>query len=380
MAERWYLYGDDPGLALDQLQRDLVAAPGPLERAELIRYLPNLGAFDQAHHWLVEREPALLDTLHGRATLMRLQQHWGDANPWMAMLAEQSRGRFEQYCDDLLQSPEPLDCWLGGGLGDQLECLARLPGVLGAPPLGQRLRLVFPEQCRQAMEPLLQRWWPSSQARWCFDAGEPRSLQQRAWISRLPLFALLTRSGLWRPATPVAGAGGRGWPGAPRSQVLCCWRSKVDPEEKLWAHLRSLPFFEILQLYHLLVPWAAAQGLHLVDLTRYRPEEARGLARFAPTLQLAEPQVSSLADTADLLLASRGVISVDTALVHLAGWFDWPTLLLLHQHPDERWQPLIAAGGDDGRRRVLQQDTYNRWGPLLQRLLAVLPDWPPVLG
>ena len=380
MAERWYLYGDDPGLALDQLQRDLVAAPGPLERAALIRFLPNLGAFDQAQHWLVEREPALLDTLHGRATLMRLQQHRGDANPWMTMLAEQNRDRFEHYCDNLLQAPEPLDLWLGGGLGDQLECLAQLQGVLRAPPLGQRMRLVFPGQCRQAMEPLLQRWWPSAQARWCFAAGEARSLQQRAWISMGALHALLNRSGLWRPATPVAVAGGPRGPGAPRRQVLCCWRSKVDPEEKLWAHLRSLPFLEILRLYNLLVPWATAQGLCLVDLTRYRPEEARALARFAPTLQLAEPLVSSLADTADLLLASRGVISVDTALVHLAGWFDWPTLLLLHQHPDERWQPLIAAGGDDGRRRVLQQDAYNRWGPLLQRLLAVLPDWPPVLG
>ena len=380
MATPWLLYGDDPDLALQQLRLGLQTASTATDRAALVRYLPNLGAFDEARHWLVERQPVLLDETHGRATLMRLLQHRGDANPWMAMVAAARRPGFEAYCDQVLGSTEPLDLWLGGGLGDQLECLALLRPSLAGQPLHARLRLVFPQQAQQALQPLLRAWWPVAAPEWCFAAGEARSLEGRAWISRLPFYALLARAGLWRPPVAVAPAAARQAHGGRGNQLLCCWRSKVDPQEKLWAHLRSLPFVVLLRLYGQLVPWAAARGLRLVDLTRYRPEERGALARFGPTLELAEPRVSSLADTAALCLASRGVLSVDTALVHLAGWFNGPTLLLLHWHPDERWQPLLAAGGDDGCRRVLRQHGYNQWGPLLERLQAVLPDWPPLLG
>jgi ADP-heptose:LPS heptosyltransferase len=152
----------------------------------------------------------------------------------------------------------------------------------------------------------------------------------------------------------------------------------VDPEEKLWAHLRSLPFTTVLRLYAELVPRARRAGLQLIDLTRYGAAETRALQRYTPTLQLLEPSLSSLADTARLILNSQAVITVDTALVHLAGWFEWPTLLLLHQHPDERWQPLLKGRGEQQQVRILQQGQYNQWADLPEKLVAELQQWTAV--
>lgn len=63
------------------------------------------------------------------------------------------------------------------------------------------------------------------------------------------------------------------------------------------------------------------------------------------------------------------------ALVHLARWFDWPTLLLLHQHPDERWQPLLQNRAQPGRTQIIQQVQYNQWADLPSRVVAQLKHW-----
>lgn len=375
MANPWSLYGDDPELALMQLRAEIEMASTPALRACLLRYLPSLGRFDEAAEWL-QRDIELLRCVHGRATRMRLLQHSGEVNPWLAMLEPADQEAFLHHCDLLLASTGSFDVWLGGGLGDQLEFLARMQSAVARHPQWQDVVLVLPWQSKAALEPLLHRFWHCPPLAYRFETGPARSLQGRPWLSMLPMQALLARGGLWCEPVPVAcGCSGAV---APSAQLLCCWRTKVDQEEKLWAHLRSVPFLQLMRLYEQLVPWAEKQGIRLVDISRYRPEEQVTLQRFAPALQLAEPQIGSLEDTAELLLASAAVISVDTALVHLANWFAWPILLLLHQHPDERWRPLLRAGGAEGRILPLRQTACNRWAPVLDQLLTVLPDWEPV--
>ena len=95
------------------------------------------------------------------------------------------------------------------------------------------------------------------------------------------------------------------------------------------------------------------------------------------TLELAQPSISSLSDTAFLLRRSRGVITVDTALVHLAAWFGWPTLLLLHLYADERWCGRSSLGLHQNHPiQVLQQTGYNTWSSVRDKLLLSLADWP----
>ena len=69
--ERWYLYGNDVALAEDWLRRDLAQAETKSERAWLLKHWPSLGGFDAAEQWLI-KEPALLEELPGKATLLRL--------------------------------------------------------------------------------------------------------------------------------------------------------------------------------------------------------------------------------------------------------------------------------------------------------------------
>jgi hypothetical protein len=373
MRERWYLFGNDPELALELLRHDLDQADCLVEQAALVRFLPNLGRHEEAADWLTRRQPALLQEVHGRAALMRVLQHQGNANPWLAMQPPKQADAFQRFCNELLHGEGAIDLWLGGGLGDQLECLARLHGGLSEHPLRERLRLVFPEASRKAMQPLLSRWWPQDALPWLFASGSPRSLEQRTWISLLPFYGALCNANL---LSAMAAAVHHTQPARDTPPaLLCCWRSKVDPEEKLWAHLRSLPFTTVLRLYSELIPLARRSGLQIVDITRYKPEEVQSLQPFMPTLQLLEPSLTSLADTAALMHKSQLVLTVDTALVHLARWFHWPTLLLLHQHPDERWQPLLQNRAKPGRTRIIQQVQYNQWADLPNRVVAQLKHW-----
>ena len=70
-----------------------------------------------------------------------------------------------------------------------------------------------------------------------------------------------------------------------------------------------------------------------------------------------------------------GVITVDTALVHLAAWFAWPTLLLLHLYPDERWHGPSLGLNQNLPIQILQQTQYNTWSNVHDMLLSSLSDW-----
>jgi len=77
----------------------------------------------------------------------------------------------------------------------------------------------------------------------------------------------------------------------------------------------------------------------------------------------------SLADTAQLVAEAALVVSVDTALVHLAHGLDASRWLLLHRHPDARWRQRLQQDGGSDREglRVLQQTIQGQWqGPLRQ--------------
>ena len=115
---------------------------------------------------------------------------------------------------------------------------------------------------------------------------------------------------------------------------------------------------------------------HPPDRYRLSVDERQTLQRHAPTLELVQPEIRSFCDTAALLCKSRGVITVDTALVHLAAWFGWPTLLLLHQYPDARWSYRPLGLNQKHPIKVLQQTRYNCWRAVADKLPSSLADWP----
>ena len=370
--ERWYLYGNDVALAEALLRRDLNQAETASERAWLLKHWPSLGGFEAVEEWLTHKEPALLEEQHGRAAWLRVLQHQGDANPWRALVPPGQLEALNEFCGLLGNSDLPLDLWLGGGLGDQLETLNQLCS-LPMEAWRSRLRVLLPLQSRGALEPFLQTYWPTWAPPCQFLGGTPRALDQRGWLSQMSWsFFLMHQRLLGQPRVLVPGSPDLASP----PTLVCCWQSKVDSQERHWAHLRSWPFPQIASLYAELVPWAKSRGIVLIDITAYRSDECRTLQRYNPTLELAQSSINSFSDTAALLSASRGVITVDTALVHVAAWFGWPTLLLLHQYSDQRWSKRPMGLNQQQPLQVLQQTQYNCWRAVQSALLSSLSDWP----
>ena len=361
--ERWYLYGNDRYLALDLLEKDIVSASSLAERAWLLKFLPSLGEFDLAHHWLSVKEPELLNEVSGRATLLRILQHRGVDNPWEAMVPNDRLDEFQEFCQYLAKSSFKVDIWLGGGLGDQLECLAEICDPL-LTDWRERLHLILPNQSGKALSPLLCKYWPEWAPSYEFRGGNPSASNQNHWLSLMGWkYFLAIQSFRLNPAKllihkpQLTGA----------IALVCCWRSKVDKLEKHWAHLRSIPFVEIANLYSTLIPQASGKKIVIYDITSYSADEIETLRQYQPTLVLAKDQMDSFLDTADLVLKSTHVMTVDTALVHLASWLGVPTTLLLHQYHDERWreselrQCTFPLG-------IVKQTAYNSWRNIIRAL------------
>lgn len=92
---------------------------------------------------------------------------------------------------------------------------------------------------------------------------------------------------------------------------------------------------------------------------------------FPDCIQLA-PMLGDFSDTAYALSGMDLVITVDTALAHLAGAMGIPTLLLLSYLPDWRW----LMGREDSpwypSLRLYRQPAFGDWASAIGRVLEDL--------
>jgi hypothetical protein len=364
LREPWYLFCGDPEFAEDCLLQDFVRSSAPTEQAWALKLLSQLGAWEAVEK-LIKSNAALLAYADARAALMALRQHRNQPNPWLSLLPPAEQGPFLARWHPWLVSEEPLQVVLTGGLGDQLEAMA----LLSHPRWSQRLELVLPAHSQKALEALLSKIPQSGAApRWRFGRQHP----DRAWLSWMALQALLASAHVnLIPQTLFTALRTK-----TERLVVVCWRSKSTAGERFWGFLRSLPLEQITGIYSWMLPWAKEKGWRIVDLSRYSVREQRQLNRLpcSEQLSLAAPQLQSLADTATLVGKAANVLSVDTALIHLAHGLNAPRCLLLHRHPDPRWQRRLLQDGSSDQRnlRVLQQTTPQQWCSPLQQLRASL--------
>jgi hypothetical protein len=93
-----------------------------------------------------------------------------------------------------------------------------------------------------------------------------------------------------------------------------------------------------------------------------------------PGLVILDPMLRNLSDTAFALSGMDLVITVDTAVAHLAGALGIPILLLLSFYPDWRWM----LGRDDSpwypSMRLYRQSTPGDWDGVLHRIVSDLTD------
>ena len=110
--------------------------------------------------------------------------------------------------------------------------------------------------------------------------------------------------------------------------------------------------------------------LDLADFICLQPEPLDA----ALAAKLYQPAITDFADTAAMIANLDRVVSVDTAVAHLAGAMGVPTWVLMRhegapffmaQGARAPWYPSV---------RVLRQDAPGDWQPVLTRLAAALQD------
>jgi hypothetical protein len=93
-----------------------------------------------------------------------------------------------------------------------------------------------------------------------------------------------------------------------------------------------------------------------------------------PGIESLEPLLSNFSDSAYALSGMDLVITVDTALAHLAGALGIPTLLLVSYLPDWRW----LMGRDDSpwypSLRIYRQTRAGNWDSVIRQVLTDLTE------
>ena len=125
-----------------------------------------------------------------------------------------------------------------------------------------------------------------------------------------------------------------------------------------------------------LLPRLAMPGVRLVSLQKVpREGDAAVIAALGGTALDLGPDLADFADTAGLMAHLDLVISVDTAVAHLAGALGRPVWTLIPVAPDWRWM----TGRDDSpwypSMRLFRQTRPDDWGPTIDRLVKELAAW-----
>jgi tetratricopeptide (TPR) repeat protein len=152
------------------------------------------------------------------------------------------------------------------------------------------------------------------------------------------------------------------------------WRARMDPLARprialAWsgnpAHAndrnRSIPLARLEPL------WSRAGGSFVSVQRDVREADAAVLAGAARLVHLGDA-LSDFADTAAVLALADVVISVDSAVAHLAGAMGRPVWILLPFSPDWRW--LLARGDSPWypTARLFRQPAIGDWQSAIARL------------
>jgi hypothetical protein len=189
--------------------------------------------------------------------------------------------------------------------------------------------------------------------------------------SQIPLLSLPLALGLFDPL-PMTAAYLRADP-----ELRRAWRERLGARSKprvglVWAgsadhtgdRLRSIPAKALLPLLQL-------RNLEFYSLQLGPPAAATTALAAAGLIDLTA-HISDFADTAALLAELDLIISVDTAVAHLAGAMARPVWTLLPLQSEWRWGPAGEATPWYPTMRLFRQPAWGDWGAVVQRVAAEL--------
>ncbi len=144
-------------------------------------------------------------------------------------------------------------------------------------------------------------------------------------------------------------------------RVGMVWTSKPQAE---YAWAKSVPL-------ELLAPLARIPGVSLVSL---QTEDAAEQAADVPGMKIADfsTELTDFCETAGLIANLDLVISIDTAVAHLAGAMGKRVWTLVPHVPDWRWYPLEERSAWYPTMRIFRQAAPDDWESVLAPLASAL--------
>jgi tetratricopeptide (TPR) repeat protein/glycosyltransferase involved in cell wall biosynthesis len=132
-------------------------------------------------------------------------------------------------------------------------------------------------------------------------------------------------------------------------------------------HERSCRLAEFLPLFSIpnLAWYSLQKGAAEVELQEH-PD--------LPVVNLA-PHLQDFADTAVAIAELDLIISVDTAVVHLAGGLGKAVWVVLGYNPDWRWMLDREESPWYPTARLFRQSMLGDWNGVMQRIMSALTDW-----
>ena len=234
------------------------------------------------------------------------------------------------------------------GLGDMLQVARFLPRLLAREP-----DATVTARVPAPLASLMARTFPAIR----FVTEDDREPDYDLYVPSMHLAAVLDAPdlsprgryiGLGEPAARPAGH---------RVRVGVCWRG----HPRQYEITRSIPLDTFATLF-------AARGVDFVVLLNRVTAEEEARLRAEPNVSM--PPIRDFLDLAALVASCDLVVTVDTAVVHLAGAGGAPTLLLSRPDACWRWGASGSPGPWYDSVEILRHDVDMDW----PRLLAAAAD------
>ena len=274
----------------------------------------------------------------------------------------------QQHWEGLHQAlTTPLLVWNDVGQGDAIQFSRYLPGLIR---WGFRIRLAV----QPPLIPLFQRWLPVAKS----THLDVQPLNDSAWngVQRhLPVMGLcrLLDPDLMEASQPGGAYLSNPDPPSPNPvtelppgrRIGLCWAS--NPGDQSLYIQKSIPVSLLLQG----LSWQPKD--QVISLQRGEEDDRR---RWRQSFAAELPDAADWCETARWILSCDLVISVDTAVAHLAGALGIPVLVLVPWIADWRWRY-----GSNGQRwyrncTTVQQTKLGDWSGLLHPLNQELQRHP----
>ncbi|MEM8961156.1 MAG: hypothetical protein AAGD38_06750 [Acidobacteriota bacterium] len=151
----------------------------------------------------------------------------------------------------------------------------------------------------------------------------------------------------------------------PRPWIGVCWTNQEDGSvgDPRCLALESL------------APLVRVVPATYISLIERPPPEITNSVDGRPILDVAEP-LGDFADVAALIANLDHVVTIDTAVAHVAGGLGQPTHLLLPHEPFPNWLLGFVPGGTAWypTMRTVRQTSPGEWGDVVATVVAELSD------